>query len=83
MAELTAEELEAKKKEEELASSQEKDKATLATLKKQQEDQATKSGELSDAQKLRIFELQTNTVKDQGTRLTDTENELAELTAKA
>ena len=83
MPELTAEELEAKKKEEEKASSQEKDKATLATLKKQQEDQATKPGELSDAQKLRIFEIQTKTVKDQGARLTATENELAELKTKA
>ena len=83
MPELTAEELEAKKKEEELASLQAKDKATQETLKKQQEDQATKSGELTDAQKLRIFEIQTKTVKDQGTRLTATENELAKLKAKA
>ena len=83
MAELTAEELEAKKKEEEAASSQAKDKATLATLKKQQEDQATKPGELTDAQKLRIFEIQTKTVKDQGARLTATENELVRLKEEA
>ena len=83
MAELTAEELEAKKKleEEEKASLQSKEKATQATLTSQQQDQATKADELNDAQKLRIFEIQTKTVKDQGARLNAAEKELAELRA--
>ncbi|KKL28629.1 hypothetical protein LCGC14_2373220, partial [marine sediment metagenome] len=37
--------------------------------------------ELSDAQKLRIYEIQTKTVKDQGARLSAAETELAELRA--
>ena len=80
MPELTAEEQKKKKEEEEAAeklSLQNKEKTTLATLKSQQQDQ------LTDAQKLRIYEIQTKTVKDQGTRLTATENELAALKAKA
>lgn len=82
MPELTAEELEAKKKEEEKTSLLKKEKATQQTLTSPPEDQVTKPGELTDAQKLKIFEIQTRTVKDQGTRLTATENELAKLKAE-
>ena len=79
MAELTAEELKAKQEEEEKASLLAKEKATLAISKSQPGDPSTKSGELTDAQKLRIFEIQTRTVKDQGARLTAAEDELAKL----
>ena len=81
MPELTAEELEKKKKEEE-ASSQSEEKVTSPTLKKEPEDQVTKPGELSDAQKLRVYEIQTKTVRDQGARITAAEKELADLKAK-
>jgi hypothetical protein len=81
MPELTAEELEAKKKEEEEASSQKKEKVISPILKKEPEDPVTKDGELNDAQKLRIYEIQTKTVKDQGARLSAAETELAELRA--
>ena len=74
-------EVEKKKKEEEAASLLAREKATSATLTKEQQDQAIKDKELSDAQKLRIYEIQTKTVKDQGARLTATERELAELRA--
>ena len=81
----TPEELEAEKKkkeeEEAAASLLAKEKVTSATLTKEQQDQAIKDKELSDAQKLRIYEIQTKTVKDQGARLTATEKELAELRA--
>ena len=84
MPELTAEELKKKEEEEAAASLLAKEKATLATLKKEQEDLSTKvkPGELTDAQKLRIYEIQQKTVKEQGARLTATERELAELKAK-
>ncbi len=81
MPELTAEELEKKKKEGE-ASSQAEEKVTSPILKKEPEDPVTKPGELSDAQKLRVYEIQTKTVRDQGARITAAENELAELKAK-
>lgn len=81
MPELTAEEL--KKKEEEEASSQQKEKVTSATSTSQQEDLSTKTDELTDAQKLRIFEISQKTVREQGARLTATERELAELKSKA
>lgn len=80
MAELTAEELEVKKKEEEeKASLLKKEKATSVISTSPPGDPVTKPGELTDAQKLKIFEIQTRTVKDQGARLTATENELAKL----
>ncbi len=77
----TAEELKAK--EEEKASLLVKEKATSQTLKSTQTDPSTevKSGELSDAQKLKIYEIQSKTVREQGARLSATEKELAELRA--
>ena len=83
MPELTAEELKAKKEAEEKASLLAKEKATQETLTNQQKDLVTKPGELTDAQKLRIYEIQQKTVREQGARLTATERELAELKAKA
>ena len=83
MPELTAEELKAKKEAEEKASLLAKEKATQETLTNQQKDPVTKPGELTDAQKLRIYEIQQKTVREQGARLTATERELAELKAKA
>ena len=80
----TPEELEAEKKkleEEEKASLLKKEKATSATLTKEQQDQAIKDKELSDAQKLRVYDIQTKTVKDQGARLSAAERELDELRA--
>ena len=79
MPELTAEELKAKEEEE--TSLQKKEKATQATLKKEQEDQAIKDKELSDTQKLRVYDIQTKTVRDQGARLSAAERELDELRA--
>ncbi|KKM85637.1 hypothetical protein LCGC14_1287040 [marine sediment metagenome] len=77
----TAEELKAKEEEE--TSSQVKEKVTSQILKSTQKDQSTevKSGELSDAQKLKIYEIQSKTVREQGARLSATEKELAELRA--
>ena len=85
----TPEELEAEKKkleEEEKASLLKKEKATSATLTKEQQDQAikdqaTKDKELSDAQKLRVYDIQTKTVRDQGARLSAAEKELSDLRA--
>ena len=76
MPELTAEE-QKKKEEEEKLSSQSEEKVTSATSKSQQQDQ------LTDAQKLRVYEIQTKTVRDQGARLSAAEKELAELKTKA
>lgn len=73
--ELTAEELEQKKKEEE-ASSQKEEKTTSATSTSQQQDQ------LTDAQKLRIFEIQQKTVREQGARLSNLQKEFDELKVK-
>ncbi len=78
----TPEEIAAQKKEEEeKASLLLKEKATSQTLTKPPTDPLTKE-ELSDAQKLRIFEIQQKTVREQGARLTQTENELRALKAK-
>jgi len=81
MPELTAEQLKEKEEKEKL-SLQEKEKATLEISKSQQEDQVTKTGELTDAQKLRIYEIQQKTVREQGARLTAAEKELSELRVK-
>lgn len=75
MPELTTEELEAKK-EEELLSSQNEEKVTSPTSTSLQKDQ------LTDAQKLKIFELQTKTVRDQGARITQIQREFDEFKAK-
>ena len=79
----TPEQLEAQKKkeEEEAASLLKEGKVTSPILKKQPTDPPTKE-EFTDAQKLRIFEIQQKTVREQGARLTQTENELAALKAK-
>lgn len=76
MPELTAEEKK-KKEEEENLSSQNEGKATSATSTSPQKDQ------LTDAQKLRVYEIQTKTVRDQGARLSAAESELAELKTKS
>ncbi len=75
--ELTAEQIEeAKKKEEEARSLQKEEKATSPTLTSPPKDQ------LTDAQKLKIFELQTKTVRDQGASLARLKKDFDELKAK-
>ena len=78
---LTAEEVKAKEEAELKASLLAKEKVTQVTLTKEQQDQAIKDKELSDAQKLRIYEIQQKTVREQGARLSKTEKELSELKA--
>ena len=76
--ELTAEQIEeAKKKvEEEARSSQNEEKVISPTSTSTQKDQ------LTEAQKLKIFDLQTKTVRDQGAKITQVQRELDELKAQ-
>ena len=74
--ELTAEEIEAKKQEELKASSLAKEKVTQATSTSPPKDPST---DLTDVQRLKIFDIQQKTVREQGARLSATERELAEL----
>lgn len=75
MTELTTEQLEEQKKkeEEEARSSPKGEKVISPTLTSPQKDQ------LTDAQKLKIFELQTKTVRDQGAKISQVQRELDEL----